>query len=313
MLHLAGIAAKKHKKSFFNQIKMNRWMYIMLASGVIYYIVFRYLPMWGLIMGFMDYMPHKGLLGSRWVGFKHFMRFFNEPAFNMLFRNTLTIGILNLVIYFPIPIILALMLNEVRCLKLKKFVQTCTYIPHFVSWVVIVSISNVIFSYESGVLNLLLNQIGMGKINFMLKPEWFYPLFFGQIILKEAGWGTIIFLAALAGVDVSLYEASKIDGANRWKQIWYITLPAIKSTIITLLILRLGRFLNTGFEHIFLMLNAMNRHVAEVFDTYVYENGIQRGLLSYSIAVGFFKSAISLILVVSSNYLAKKVGHEGIY
>lgn len=285
----------------------------MLASGVIYYIVFRYLPMWGLLMGFMDYMPHKGLLGSRWVGFKHFMRFFNEPAFNMLFRNTLTIGILNLVIYFPIPIILALMLNEVRCLKFKKFIQTCTYIPHFVSWVVIVSISNVIFSYESGILNVLLNQIGMEKINFMLKPEWFYPLFFGQIILKEAGWGTIIFLAALAGIDISLYEAAKIDGANRWKQMWYITLPAIKSTIITLLILRLGRFLNTGFEHIFLMLNAMNRHVAEVFDTYVYENGIQRGLLSYSIAVGFFKSVISLILVVSSNYLAKKVGHEGIY
>lgn len=313
MLYLAGTAAKKHRKSFFTQIKMNRWMYIMLASGVIYYIVFRYLPMWGLLMGFMDYMPHKGLLGSRWVGFKHFMRFFNEPAFNMLFRNTLTIGILNLVIYFPIPIILALMLNEVRCLKFKKFIQTCTYIPHFVSWVVIVSISNVIFSYESGILNVLLNQIGMEKINFMLKPEWFYPLFFGQIILKEAGWGTIIFLAALAGIDISLYEAAKIDGANRWKQMWYITLPAIKSTIITLLILRLGRFLNTGFEHIFLMLNAMNRHVAEVFDTYVYENGIQRGLLSYSIAVGFFKSVISLILVVSSNYLAKKVGHEGIY
>jgi putative aldouronate transport system permease protein len=291
----------------------NRWKYFMLFPGILYFVIFKYLPMWGVIIAFQDYQPFLGIKGSKWVGLAQFERFFTDPSFLMLFKNTIIFGVLNLVFFFPMPIIIALMLNEVRKEFFKRFVQTLIYIPHFVSWVVVVGIAYIFFSTEGGIVNGLISSTGAEKVPFLLSEEWFRPLIVLEIIWKETGWGTIIFLAALAGVDTQMYEAARIDGANRWKQMWHITLPAIRSTIVILLILRLGHFLDTGFEQIYLMLNAMNRSVGEVFDTYVYSIGIISGQFSYSTAVGLFKSVVGLILVVTANYLAKKFGEEGVY
>nr|WP_246079613.1 ABC transporter permease subunit [Paenibacillus piri] len=296
-----------------------RWMvknyrlYVMLLPGVVYFLVFKYLPMWGVLIAFQDFQPHLGLTGSPWAGFKHFNRFFSDPLFWMLFRNTLVLAVYNLVFFFPMPIVIALLLNELRHELYKKMIQTMIYIPHFVSWVVVVGIVYVFFTTEGGLVNELIAWFGFNKIPFLLSEEWFRTLIISEVIWKETGWGTILFLAALAGVDPSLYEASKIDGANRWHQLWHITVPAIKSTIIILLLLRLGHFLDLGFEQIYLMLNAMNREIGEVFDTFVYTNGVQQGQFSYSTAVGLFKSAVSLVLVVGANYITRKAGEEGIF
>ncbi len=204
------------------------------------------------------------------------------------------------------------MLNELRSQAYKKWIQTMVYIPHFMSWVVIVSIAYLFFTTEGGLVNEAIASMGGEKIQFLLSPGWFRTFITGEVMWKETGWGTIIFLAALAGVDTQLYEAAKIDGAGRMRQLWHITLPAIRSTIIILLILRLGNFLDTGFEQIFLMLNSLNREVGEVFDTYVYTTGISQGEYSYSTAVGLFKSVVGLVLVFGSNFIAKRFGEEGI-
>ncbi|RAV20299.1 ABC transporter permease [Paenibacillus contaminans] len=291
----------------------NRWIYAMLLPGVVYFAVFKYLPMWGVLIAFQDYQPFLGFLNSPWVGMKHFERFFAEPAFWMLFRNTLLMALYNLLFFFPLPILIALLLNELRSKWFKNVVQSFLYVPHFISWVVVVGIAYIFFTTEGGLINELIVSLGGSKISFLMSQEWFRPLIVSEMIWKETGWGTIIFLAALAGVDMQLYEAARIDGAGRFRQIWHVTLPAIRTTIVILLILRLGHFLDTGFEQIYLMMNAMNREVAEVFDTYVYNAGILQGQFSYTTAVGLFKSVVGLILVVSANHLARKAGEEGIY
>ncbi|WP_062496857.1 ABC transporter permease [Paenibacillus sp. 32O-W] len=304
---------KRIRSQLIKDIFRDRWMYVLLFPGVLYFVIFKYLPMAGLVMAFQDYKPHLGFLESPWVGLKHFERFFSEPQFWMLFRNTLLLAVYNLVFFFPLPIVLALMLNEVRQELFKRFVQTIVYLPHFVSWVVAVGIFYVLFTTEGGVVNEFIARLGMEKIPFLLSEEWFRTMIVSQSIWKEAGWGTIIFLAALSGIDLQLYEAARIDGAGRWRQLWHITLPAIRSTIVILFILRLGSFLDTGFEHIFLMLNSMNREVGEVFDTYVYLKGLTQAQYSYSAAVGMFKSLVGLVLVIGANRLAKKMGEEGVY
>ncbi|OXM87636.1 ABC transporter permease [Paenibacillus rigui] len=291
----------------------DKWMYLMLLPGIVYFIIFKYVPMYGILMAFQDYKPFLGIMNSPWVGIKHFERFFSEPQFWDLFRNTVLLAVYNLVFFFPLPIVLALMLNEVRNDKFKGFVQTLVYIPHFVSWVVVVGIFYILLTTEGGILNELLYTITGTKIAFLLEPEWFRTMIVSQSIWKEVGWGTIIFLAALSGVDLQLYEAARMDGAGRWRQLWHITLPAIRGTIVILLILRLGNFLDSGFEHIFLMLTPTNREVGEVFDTYVYVKGLTQSQFSYSAAVGLFKSAVGLILVLGSNWLAKRFGQEGVY
>lgn len=303
-------------KVFNRKLKIiirDRWLYLMLLPGIVYFILFKYFPMWGVLIAFKNYQPFLGFWNSEWVGLKHFIRFFSEPTFVMLFRNTVVLAIYNLFFFFPLPIIVALMLNEIRKEFFKRFVQTLIYIPHFFSWVVVVGIFYILFTVEGGAVNELIVQMGGEKINFLISADWFRTMIMSEVIWKETGWGTIIFLAALAGVDPGLYEAAKIDGAGRIRQLWHITLPAIRSTIIILLILRLGDFLDTGFEQIILMINALNREVGEVFDTYVYTIGINQGQFSYSTAVGLFKSIIGLILVLATNALAKKAGEEGIY
>jgi putative aldouronate transport system permease protein len=303
----------KQRSPIMKDLIRDKWMYLMLLPGVLFFIIFRYVPMYGLIMAFQDYKPHLGMLNSPFVGMKHFVRFFSEPQFLGLFRNTALLAVYNLAFFFPLPIVLALMMNEVRRERFKRFVQTLVYVPHFVSWVVVVGVFYMLLTTEGGVINEILFALTGQKIAFLLEPEWFRTMIVTQSIWKEVGWGTIIFLAALSGVDLQLYEAARMDGANRWRQLWHITLPAIRSTIVILLILRLGSFLDSGFEHIFLMLAPTNREVGEVFETYVYVKGLTQSQFSYSAAVGLFKSVVGLILVVGANWLAKKFGEEGVY
>lgn len=309
------LSAKKlgSRNAFFAEMIRDRWLYLMVLPGVLYFIIFKYVPMYGLVMAFQDYKPNLGFLQSHWVGLKHFQRFFGDPSFWILFRNTGLLAIYNIVFFFPLPIILALLLNEVRNEKFKGIIQTLVYIPHFFSWVIVVGIFYLLMTTEGGLINEFLFSLIGKKFAFLQDPEWFRTMIVVQSIWKELGWGSIIFLAALAGVDLQLYEAARMDGAGRVRQLWHITLPAIRSTIVILLILRLGSFLDSGFEHIFLMLNASNREVGEVFDTYVYLKGMTQAQYSFSAAVGLFKSTIGLILVLGSNWLAKRFGEEGVY
>ena len=285
----------------------------MIAPGLIYLFIYKYVPMYGLIISFQNYKPYLGISGSEWVGFEHFRRLFTSPDFWMILKNTLVLFGLQLFIFFPIPIIIALMLNEIRRNYYKRAIQTLIYLPHFMSWVVVVSISYVLLTLDGGIVNGVLEYFGFQPVNFLLDSTWFRPMYILQIIWREAGWGTIIFLAAIASVDPQLYEAAKMDGANRFRQIWHITLPAIKSVIVILLILKIGDVLELGFEHVYLLMNSTNRHVAEIFDTYVYVAGLRQGQFSYATAVGFFKGFIGLALVVFANWLAKKNGEEGVY
>lgn len=303
---------KIQRKKMYKQILRDKWLYIMLVPGVIYYLIFKFGPMFGLSAAFKDYQPFIGFLDSEWVGFKHFIRFFSDDLFWRLLSNTLYLSLLNLLFFFPAPIIVALLINEIRVKWLKQTVQSVIYLPHFLSWVVIVGISYTLFTTEGGLVNEFLKSIGLKEINFLASTSLFRPMVVLQNIWKETGWGTIIFLAALAGVDVSMYEAARLDGASRIKQIWYITLPAIRPTIITMLILRLGNIMESGFDQLFNLQNAMNRSVSDVFDTYVYRMGLTNGQLSFSTAVGMFKSIVGLILVLGADRLAKKLGEDGI-
>ncbi|MGI5899762.1 MAG: ABC transporter permease [Christensenellales bacterium] len=295
------------------RIKRDIWVYALLVPGLVYYIVFKYLPMWGVSIAFMDYNPFLGISGSKWVGLKHFIDFFGSYQIKQLFRNTVFLATYNLCLSFPAPILLALMLNEVFNEKFKKIVQTMIYLPHFISWVVVVGLCHVIFSPENGIVNMFLTRMGMNKVYWLTSESAFRLFYTAQGIWKGVGWGTIVYLAALAAIDVEMCEASYIDGANRFQRIWYITLPSIRPTIIILLILKVGDFLDTGFEHIYLMTNSLNREVAQVFDTYVYEKGLLNGSYSYSTAVGLFKSIFGLILVFIADRLAKRAGNDGIY
>ncbi|WP_442955934.1 ABC transporter permease [Paenibacillus sp. MMO-58] len=303
----------KTRPNVLARLKKDKWLYLLLTPGLLYFIIFKYVPMWGVLLAFKNYQPFLGFWKSDWVGLEHFRVFFTNPEFFMLLRNTLVLSLYNLVFYFPAPIILALLLNELRLAFFKRIVQTLIYIPHFISLVIVASLTYVFLTTEGGVINEFLFKYTGAKIDFLASPDWFRPMIIMQTIWKETGFGTIIFLAALAGVDVEQYEAAITDGANRWRQLWHITLPSIRSTIIILLILRMGDVLDNGFEQIFLMLNPLNRESAEVFDTYVYMMGITQGAFSYSTAVGLFKAVIGVTLVLGANWLAKRFGQSGIY
>lgn len=301
------------RPTVLNRLRRDKWMYLLLLPGVLYYLIFKYVPMWGVLLAFKNYQPFAGFWRSEWVGFEHFRLFFDNPEFFMLLRNTLLLSLYNLLFFFPVPIILALLLNEIRISLYKRTIQTLIYVPHFISMVIVASLTYVFLTTQGGVVNAYLQEYTGSKIDFLASPDWFRPMIVMQTIWKESGWGTIIFLAALASVDVEQYEAAFIDGANRWRQMWHITLPSIRSTIIILLILRMGDILDNGFEQIYLMLNPLNRQVAEVFDTYVYMMGITQGAFSYSTAVGLFKGVVGVILIFGANWLAKRFGQSGLY
>lgn len=292
----------------------HKWLYFMLLPGALYFILFRYIPMGGLIIAFKEYSPFKGIWASPWVGFGQFVKFFTANDFSRLLTNTLGISLLQLVLYFPAPIILSLFLNEVRHSGYKRVVQTLVYIPHFVSWVIVASLTFQLFNVSDGVFNVIYKAISGGQtFDILSKPSAFWGLIVGQDIWRETGYGTIVFLAALSGVDQELYEAARVDGAGRWRLMWHITLPAIRGTIIMMLILRVGGIMNTGYEQIFLMRNDLNLAKAEVFDTYIFTKGIKSGQYSFTAAAGMFKSIVGMILVLISDRIAKLFGESGLY
>ncbi|HIW32062.1 MAG TPA: ABC transporter permease subunit [Candidatus Paenibacillus intestinavium] len=295
------------------RLKRDRWLYLLLLPGLLYFLVFKYLPMWGVLIAFQNFQPYVGFWNSEWVGFEHFKIFFANPDFLRLLRNTMILAVYDLVFFFPAPIIVALLLNEIRISVFKRLIQTMIYIPHFISMVIVASMTYVFLTTQGGIVNEIIFNITGGKINFLADPAWFRPMIILQIMWKETGWGTIIFLAALSAVDVEQYEAAIVDGATRWQRLWNVTIPSILPVVTILLILRLGNFLDNGFEQIFLMTNSLNRTVADVFDTYVYFVGITQGAFSYSTAIGLFKSVIGIILIYGSNWIAKRMGQEGLY
>lgn len=294
----------------FSQFK---WLYLLLIPGVIYFLLFRYWPMFGAIIAFKDYVPFLGIADSPWVGWRHFDDFFSSPDFGRLLANTLILALLSLVIAFPLTIIVALLLNELLLSMLKRTVQTLIYVPHFLSWTVVASLTYLLFALDVGPLFQLVNSLLGTDINFLADPAWFRPLIVLQDIWKNTGWGTIIFLAALAGVDQAQYEAAIIDGAGRFQRVWHVTLPSIIPTVIVMFVLQMGSVLSTGFEQIYLMTNSLNRSVADVFDTYVYFMGITQGSYSYSTAVGLFKAIVGVILIFGANALARRYQQTGIF
>ncbi|WP_420832289.1 ABC transporter permease [Paenibacillus humicola] len=292
--------------------RQEKYLYVLALPGLLFFILFKYVPMWGLTLAFNDYSPYLGFFKSEWVGFANFKSFFLNPDFWLLFRNTLGISFLNILFFFPAPIVLALLLNELRNMAVKRWIQTAVYFPHFLSWVVIAGICFLTLGGD-GIVNHLTVNAGGKSVDYLTNSSTFWALLTAQSIWKDSGWGTIIFLAALAGINPELYEAARMDGAGRWKQALYVTLPGIKATIIILLILRLGQVLDTGFEQIYLMSSSAVTQVADVFDTYAYRMGIQNGRFSFATTVGIFKSVVGLILVITANRIAKRFGEEGVY
>jgi putative aldouronate transport system permease protein len=292
----------------------HRWLYLMLLPGLVYFLVFKYWPMYGLSIAFKDYVPFLGYSGSPWVGLKHFEELFTGPDLGRLLGNTLILALLTVVFVFPAPIVVALLLNELRVRLVRRSVQSLIYIPHFLSWTIVASLTYLLFSADFGVLaNALHDLIGGQRTDYVAQEEWFRPIIILQLLWKQTGWGTIIYLAALASVDTQLYEAARVDGAGRWRQLWHITLPAIRPAIVVMAILTSGNLMDSGFEQIWLMTTSLNRPVAEVFDTYVYYIGITQGAFSYSTALGLFKGVIGVVLIVGSNWLAKRLGQRGLY
>ena len=325
----AGARTKQDKRAYAQlghntwrkAFMQHYWLYILMIPGILYMLIFNYTPMAGLVMAFEDFSPYNGdtaiqaLFGSPFAGLKYFEKLFTGPDFWRLLRNTLAISLANLIFAFPAPIILALVLNELRCKWFKRFSQTLVYIPHFVSIVIVAALTYQLFSTTDGVAYHMLVQV-FGKQNapdIMSDPKLFSTMIVGQNLWKETGYGTIIYLAALSSVDTQLYEAAKIDGAGRWQLMWHVTLPAIRGTIILMLIMKVGSLLNTGYEQIFLMQNAMNRSVSDVFDTYIYTKGIVNGQYSLATAAGLFKSIVSMVMVVGANKIAKLFGESGLY
>ncbi|MFB9275969.1 ABC transporter permease [Cohnella cellulosilytica] len=288
-------------------------IYLMILPGLLSIVLFKYLPMFGIVISFQQYSPFKGIWGSKWVGLDHFVRLFTEQQFVTLLQNTLILNLIDICFYFPAPIIFALILNEVRVRWFKSTLQTVVYLPHFVSMIVVVGITVVLFASEFGGVNQWLDAIGLPRYEGLTDPDHFRWIWLLQNIWKEVGWSAIIYLAALASIDPTLYEAAVMDGANRWRQIWHITLPSLAQVILILFILRLGSFIDIGFEHIFLLQNPLNLVVSDVFDTYIYRIGVQQGEFSYTTAVGLFKSVVGLSLVLSANAIAKRSGKEGVY
>lgn len=290
-----------------------RWLYLLLAPGIAYFAIFKYGPMYGVTIAFQDYVPFLGISGSQWVGFQHFQELFAGPDFLRILTNTLILAGLNVVFAFPAPIVVALLLNELRLTVLKRAVQSAIYIPHFLSWTIVAALTYLLFALDTGPVTRLFDTVLHVHVDFLADPAWFRPLIILQTLWKSTGWGTIIYLAALAGVDPNLYEAARIDGANRWRQAWHVTLPSIRSTIVVMAILMSGHLLDTGFEQIYLMTNSLNRSVADVFDTYVYFLGITQGAYSYSTAVGLFKAVVGVILIFGSNWLSRRFHQTGLF
>ena len=295
----------------------NYWpLYIMMLIPLLYFILFKYVPMLGNVLAFRRYRPLTGPYGVRWEGFRYFKMFLNDAGFWRAFRNTLTLSLLNLVINFPIPIIFAILLNEVRSLRFKKLVQTVSYMPRFISTVVVISILTELLSPSRGVLNRLLSQcFGFPPQYYMNEPQYFRPLYILTDMWQYTGWSAIVYLAAITGINAELFEAARMDGANRFQQILYVTLPTIMPTVMIMFILKVGYLLSLGFEKVLLMYTPANSTVSDIIDTFVYRIGFQSSAnqYSYATAIGLFSGIVGLILVSSANFLSKHTTGESIY
>lgn len=283
----------------------NYQLYLLLLPAVIYFVLFRYVPMYGVQIAFKNYSPTGGFLGSPFVGLKHFERFFHSPDFWLLIKNTLGISLYNLAVGFPLPIILALLLNQMGNLRYKRFIQTIVYAPHFISTVVIVGMILVFLSPGNGVVNLLLKQMGFEPVFFLGKPEYFKSIYVLSDLWQNAGWNSVIYIAALAGINPELYESAVMDGANKFHRVMHIDIPGIMPTAIILLILNSGQLLSVGFEKAFLMQNSLNRVTSEIIQTYVYKQGLLQSQFSYASAIGLFNAVINLVILLIVNKLSK--------
>lgn len=305
----------KHQRLWL-KIVQRRYIYLMLLPVLLYFLVFHYFPMIGILIAFKDYSVKytfwENIFHTPWVGFKHFISFFESFYFQRVFWNTVIINLYGLLFTFPAPILLALLLNEVKNMRFKKTVQSITYMPHFISMVVIAGLV-IDFTSSTGVINTILNLFGVEKIQFLIEPEWFRTVYIISAIWQEIGWGSIIYLAALAGIDAELYEAAVIDGAGRWKQMTSVTIPCITPTIIILLILKIGQMMNVGVEKILLLYRPTTYETADVISSYVYRRGMIEMQYSFSTAVGLFNSIINFTLLVSANQFSKKFSETSLW
>lgn len=302
------------EKKTFSYIWKYKLLYFMALPGIFYFLIFKYIPLAGNIIAFQNYSVFKGIFGSPFVGLTNFKTLFNYAEFSQVFWNTVIIGFYDNIIGFTAPIILALIMNEIANLKFKRVVQQVVYLPHFLSWAILGGIiTTQVLSPEYGLLNLLLKWLGSNPVYFMIKPELAKQIVIGSGLWHDTGWGTIIYLAALAGISPNLYEAASMDGAGRFKQMWSITLPSLVPIIVLLFLLRIGHFLDFGFERIWVFRNAANRQALEIFDTYIYQYGLLELRYSFSTAVGLFKSVLGLVLLFIANKISLKSTGESLF
>ncbi|WP_310225234.1 ABC transporter permease subunit [Paenibacillus qinlingensis] len=294
-------------------LNRDKYLLLLILPVLLYYLIFHYIPMYGIIIAFKNFKPLKGILGSAWVGFQYFETFFNSVYFWRLMKNTVLLSLYSLLWGFPVPIMFALLLNEVREGMFKKSVQTISYLPHFISIVVIVGMITNFTTVNGGIVNTVITWFGFAPINFLSESSWFRDIFISSSIWQGFGWNSIIYLAAIAGIDAQLYEAAEMDGANRLHKMWHITLPGLVPTIVILLILSVGNLMDVGFEKINLLYNPTTYETADVISTYVYRQGIQSADYSYTTAIGLFNNIINLILLVTVNRISKKVSETSLW
>lgn len=298
---------KRYLEILIKKFKKEKFLYIMVLPTLIYFFIFHYIPMYGVVIAFQNYSPSGGFFKSPWVGFEHFRNFFNSPYFFRLLKNTFLLNFYSLIFGFPVPIIFALLLNETKNAVFKRAIQTVSYFPHFVSTVIIVGIMNIFLSPTDGLVNLLLQRFGYKPIYFMQEVRWFRFLYVSSGIWQHFGWSSIIYLAVLSSISPELYEAAIVDGASRFQRAIYISIPYLLPTIILLLILNIGNLLNVGFEKIILMYSPRTYEVADVISTYVYRRGLLEANFSFGAAVGLFNNIVNFILLLSANYIARRV------
>ncbi|MDR0457049.1 MAG: ABC transporter permease subunit [Treponema sp.] len=290
------------------------WMlYLMLVLPLAFFAVFRYVPMTNIVIAFKDYNIFRGVWDSPWVGLKWFDQAFHSRDFYFALRNTLALNVLDLLMGFPAPIILAIMLNELKSNSYKRLTQTVIYLPHFLSWIIIAGIATQLFAPSGGVINNVLGKMSLGPVDFLMKGGAWIGTYIGLGVWKEMGWGTIIYLAAITGINPELYEAAEVDGASRWRKIWHITLPGIRSTIVVLLIMNLGRILSSEFDRPYTLANPTVMQVADVLSTMVYRVGIRSSQFSLTAAIGLFQSVVCVLFLIAANTIAKKAGERGIW
>ncbi len=295
------------------EVRRNWQIYLFIAPVFIYLMVFKYYPIYFVQIAFRNYRITRSVLDSPWVGFANFMTMFDTPGFFDALTNSILISIYKLLAGFPMPIILALLLNEMNSLRFKRITQTAIYLPHFISWAIISGIMYNLLSVDGGVINNVIRAFGGKEIYFLGDPKYYRTILVLSNMWKEAGWGTILYLAAITNIDPSLYEAATVDGANRWQRLWHITIAGIRSTIVVLFIIRLGHVLDAGFEQAMALNNTMVRSVGDILDTFVYRIGLEEGKYTIATAAGLFKTAVAAVLVLSSDKVAKKLGESGLF